>query len=156
MCRLNGRLITVAQLRQLGRQLLNIHGQHDGQQLLDERCHLEYLDGFGETGSLQEEYRAAFGRFAVLRREIAALQMDEAEKARRIDSLEFQIAELERAGLKAGEEGSLTERRNLLRNAGKLIEAVEGAHLALSGDEEREGAAGLIGAAESSLHAAAG
>lgn len=96
------------------------------------------------------------GRFAVLRREIAALQMDEAEKARRIDSLEFQIAELERAGLKAGEEGSLTERRNLLRNAGKLIEAVEGAHLALSGDEEREGAAGLIGAAESSLHAAAG
>ena len=105
-----------------GRQLLNIHGQHDGQQLLDERCHLEYLDGFGETGSLQEEYRAAFGRFAVLRREIAALQMDEAEKARRIDSLEFQIAELERAGLKAGEEGSLTERRNLLRNAGKLIE----------------------------------
>ena len=155
VCRLNGRLITVAQLRQLGRQLLNIHGQHDGQQLLDERCHLEYLDGFGETGSLQEEYRAAFGRFAVLRREIAALQMDEAEKARRIDSLEFQIAELERAGLKAGEEEALTERRNLLRNAGKLIEAVEGAHLALSGDEEREGAAGLIGAAESSLHAAA-
>ena len=49
VCRLNGRLITVAQLRQLGRQLLNIHGQHDGQQLLDERCHLEYLDGFGET-----------------------------------------------------------------------------------------------------------
>ena len=155
VCRLNGRLITVAQLRQLGRQLLNIHGQHDGQQLLDERCHLEYLDGFGETGSLQEEYRAAFGRFAVLRREIAALQMDEAEKARRIDSLEFQITELERAGLKAGEEEVLTERRNLLRNAGKLIEAVEGAHLALSGDEEREGAAGLIGAAESSLHAAA-
>ena len=114
VCRLNGRLITVAQLRQLGRQLLNIHGQHDGQQLLDERCHLEYLDGFGETGSLQEEYRAAFGRFAVLRREIAALQMDEAEKARRIDSLEFQIAELERAGLKAGEEEALTERRNLL------------------------------------------
>lgn len=67
------------------------------------------------NGSLQEEYRAAFGRFAVLRREIAALQMDEAEKARRIDSLEFQIAELERAGLKAGEEGSLTERRNLLQ-----------------------------------------
>ena len=59
-------------------------------------------------------------------------------KARRIDSLEFQITELERAGLKAGEEEVLTERRNLLRNAGKLIEAVEG-HLALSGDEEREG-----------------
>ena len=155
VCRLGGRPITVAQLRQLGRQLLNIHGQHDGQQLLDERCHLEYLDGFGATQALQAEYRAAYDRLASLRREISALRMDESEKARRIDSLQFQINELERAELKSGEEDALTERRNLLRNAGKLIEAVESAHLALSGDEEREGAAGLIGAAESSLHAAA-
>ena len=59
VCRVNGRPVTVGQLRALGARLLNIHGQHDGQQLLDERCHLEYLDGFGETGSLQEEYRAA-------------------------------------------------------------------------------------------------
>ena len=154
ICRINGRLITVSQLRQLGRQLLNIHGQHDGQQLLDERCHLDYLDGFGATGADLDAYRVCYNRLAALRREISALQMDEAEKARRIDSLEFQIGELERAELRSGEEEELTERRDLLRNAGKLMESVEGAHLALSGDDEREGAAALLGEAEQSLHAA--
>ena len=154
ICRINGRLITVSQLRQLGRQLLNIHGQHDGQQLLDERCHLDYLDGFGATGADLDAYRVCYNRLAALRWEISALQMDEAEKARRIDSLEFQIGELERAELRSGEEEELTERRDLLRNAGKLMESVEGAHLALSGDDEREGAAALLGEAEQSLHAA--
>ena len=154
ICRINGRLITVSQLRQLGRLLLNIHGQHDGQQLLDERCHLDYLDGFGATGADLDAYRVCYNRLAALRREISALRMDEAEKARRIDSLEFQIGELERAELRSGEEEELTERRDLLRNAGKLMESVEGAHLALSGDDEREGAAALLGEAEQSLHAA--
>ena len=155
ICRINGRLITVSQLRQLGRQLLNIHGQHDGQQLLDERCHLDYLDGFGATGEELAAYRVCYDKLAALRREIAALQMDEGEKARRMDSLEFQIGELERAELRSGEEEELTERRDLLRNAGRLMESVEGAHLALSGDEEREGAAALLGEAESALHSAA-
>ena len=156
ICRLNGRLITVSQLRELGRQLLNIHGQHDGQQLLDERCHLAYLDSFGATQPLQAEFRAAFGVLSGLRREIASLQMDDAEKSRRIDSLNYQIRELERANLQPGEDEALTERRNLLRNAGKLIEAVEGAHLALSGDDDSAGAAALLAAAEQSLGAAAG
>lgn len=154
ICRINGRLITVSQLRQLGRQLLNIHGQHDGQQLLDERCHLDYLDGFGATGEALASFHRAYDALADLRRRIAALQMDEAEKARRIDSLEFQIGELERAELRSGEEEELTERRDLLRNAGKLMESVEGAYLALSGDDEREGAAALLGEAEQSLHTA--
>ena len=154
ICRINGRLITVSQLRQLGRLLLNIHGQHDGQQLLDERCHLDYLDGFGATGAELAAYRICYDKLAAIRREISSLRMDEAEKARRIDSLEFQIGELERAELRSGEEEELTERRDLLRNAGKLMESVEGAHLALSGDDEREGAAALLGEAEQSLHAA--
>ena len=155
ICRLNGRLITVSQLRQLGQQLLNIHGQHDGQQLLDERCHLEYLDGFGGMGSLLAAFQKDFDALSALRREIAALQMDESEKARRIDTLQYQIGELERAELQAGEEEELTARRDLLRNAGKLIESVEGTHIALSGDDEREGAAALLGEGESSLHTAA-
>ena len=154
VCRLNGRLITVSQLRQLGCQLLNIHGQHDGQQLLDESCHLDYLDGFGSTGPLLADFRARWDRLSAIRREMAALQMDEAEKARRVDSLQFQIGELERAGLRSGEEEALTARRDLLRNAGRLMESVEEAHLALSGDDEREGAAALLGEAEHALHAA--
>lgn len=155
ICRLGGRLITVSQLKALGGQLVNIHGQHDGQQLLDERCHLSYLDRFGGTQALLAEYQTCFDALSAIQREIAAIKMDEAEKSRRIDSLNFQIAELERADLRPGEEETLTERRNLLRNAGKLMDAVEGAHTALSGDEDNDGAAALISAAEHSLTPAA-
>lgn len=151
VCRLGGRLITVSQLKALGGQLVNIHGQHDGQQLLDERCHLSYLDRFGDTADLLSDYQAAFESLSAIRREIAALRMDEAEKSRRIDSLNFQMNELERAGLTPGEEETLSQRRGLLRNAGKLMDAVASAHTALSGDEDSEGAAALIAAAENAL-----
>lgn len=156
VCRLNGRLFTVSQLRELGRQLINIHGQHDGQQLLDESCHLGYLDRFGDTESLFMEYRTAYGALSAVRREIESLRMDDAEKSRRMDSLNFQIGELERAELKLGEDGELSARRDLLRNAGKIIEAVEGAHMALTGDDDNEGATALIMSAEQSLHSVAG
>ena len=132
VCRLNGRPLTVSQLRALGRQLLNIHGQHDGQQLLDPACHLDYLDRFGGTGEALSAFQRAYEAMSAIRREMAALQMDEAEKARRADSLAFQIGELERAELQPGEEEALLERRNVLRNAEKLLSAVEGARLALS------------------------
>ena len=150
-CRLGGRPITVAQLKSLGRELLNIHGQHDGQQLLDPEQHLGYLDRFGETGSLLEDYRTAFDRVSALRREIAALEMDEAEKGRRMDTLNYQIRELERAELKPGEDEELSARREVLRNAGKLIEAVEAANQALNGGEDGDGALSLIGDAHAAL-----
>jgi len=151
LCRVNGKPITVTQLKDLGRQLLNIHGQHDGQQLLDPACHLDYLDSFGETGAEKAAYQNAYAALTGLDREIAALQMDEAEKARRVDSLTFQINELDRAELREGEEEELLERRNLLRNAGKLMDAVERAHFALSGDEDADGAAALLAAAEDAV-----
>ena len=114
-CRVNGRPMTVAQLRQLGRQLLNIHGQHDGQQLLDPECHLGYLDSFGKTSPLVEEYQAAYRSMAELRKKIAALEMDEAERSRRVDTLEYQIKELERAELRSGEDEELDARKTLLQ-----------------------------------------
>lgn len=119
ICHINGRLLNVSQLRELGRQLINIHGQHDGQQLLDESCHLAYLDNFGETEPLRKDYQDAFQELCALRKEIASLQMDDAEKSRRMDSLNFQIGELERAALKDGEEERLSQRRTVLRNAEK-------------------------------------
>ena len=113
LCRVNGRPVTVAQLRRIGEELLNIHGQHDGQQLLDEEQHLSYLDRFGRTEAPLGRYQAAYEAMADLQAKIRALQMDEAEKARRMDSLRFQIDELERAQLVPGEEESLTERREV-------------------------------------------
>ena len=151
VCRVNGRPLTVAQLRELGRQLLNIHGQHDGQQLLDPDCHLSYLDGFGKTASALGDYQGAYRSMADLRRQIAALEMDEAERSRRVDTLEYQIRELERAELRPGEDEELDGRRTLLRSSGKLMEALQEAQFALSGGEDGQGACDLIGEAEGAV-----
>ena len=99
ICRANGRPLTVAQLRKIGGELLNIHGQHDGQQLLDEEQHAAYLDRFGKTEPVLAAYQSQYEAMSDLRARMRALQMDEAEKARRVDSLRFQIDELERARL---------------------------------------------------------
>ena len=151
VCRVNGRPLTVAQLRELGRQLLNIHGQHDGQQLLDPDCHLGYLDSFGRTAPLLEDYQTAYRSMAELRRQIAALEMDEAERSRRVDTLEYQIRELERAELRPGEDEELDARKTLLRSSGKLMEAIQEAMFALSGGEDSRGACDLISEAEGSI-----
>ena len=148
VCRIDGKLVTVAQLRELGRQLLNIHGQHDGQQLLDPASHLGYLDQFGGCQPLLESYQEAYRKWHGIRREMDKLQMDEAERSRRVDTLNYQIQELERAQLKAGEDEELSARRTLLRSAGRLMEAVQSAEFALSGDEDRDGACSLIAQAE--------
>ena len=151
VCRLDGRPLTVAQLRELGKQLLDIHGQHDGQQLLDPACHLSYLDSFGRTGKLLEHYRRAYEAVQARKKQIAALEMDEAERARRVDTLTYQINELERADLKAGEDEELDERRRLLRSAGKLMDAVQEAEFALTGSEDSQGACDLIAQAEDAI-----
>ena len=151
LCRVNGRPVTVAQLRRIGEELLNIHGQHDGQQLLDEEQHLSYLDRFGRTETPLQTYQTAYEAMAALQAKIRALQMDEAEKARRMDSLRFQIDELERAQLVPGEEESLTERRDLLRNGEKYLSALSGADYCLNGGEEGGGAVSALRDAEEAL-----
>lgn len=152
VCRANGRPVTVAQLRSIGEELLNIHGQHDGQQLLDEEQHCAYLDRFGRTEDALTEYRKAYESMAELRARIRALRMDEAEKARRMDSLRFQIDELERAELVAGEEEELTARRNLLRNGERYLSALAGADYCLSGDDGAAGAVSQLRDAEEALY----
>ena len=151
VCRANGRPITVAQLRQIGAELLNIHGQHDGTQLLDEEQHSVYLDRFGQTEPAAAAYREAYDTMAGLNAQIRALQMDEAEKARRMDSLRFQIDELERAELVPGEEEELASRRNLLRNGEKFMAALSGADWCLSGDDESAGAVNQLRDAEDAM-----
>ncbi len=150
-CRVNGGLVTVAQLKELGRQLLNIHGQHDGQQLLDPTCHLDYLDSFGKTAPQLEQFQQSYSQLADLRRRIAALQMDEGERQRRVDTLTYQIGELERAELREGEDEVLNQRKELLRSGGKLMSAIQSAQQALSGDDDSMGACSLIGTAEGEI-----
>ena len=151
VCRVNGRPVTVGQLRALGARLLNIHGQHDGQQLLDEEQHIVYLDSFGRVESLAITYAEKYKNFTDIRRKIGALQMDEAEKARRVDTLQYQIEELHRAKLTPGEEEELTARRGMLRNAEKFLGAVAGADYALNGDDSGGGALSALRQAQDAL-----
>ena len=151
ICRVGGVPCTVVQLRTLGSQLIDIHGQHDGQQLLDESCHLAYLDSFGELEPALSAYREEYTKLDALRKQIASLQMDETEKARRLDILQFQIDELESAHLRLGEEEELDERKAMLRSADQLVAAVEGAYHALFGTDSQDGAASLLAEAEGNL-----
>ena len=151
ICRVSGRPVTVAQLRRIGASLLNIHGQHDGQQLLDEEQHLFYLDRFGRVDAELSAYRERFDAWRATKREMDALKMDEAEKARRVDMLHHQIDELERADLQEGEEETLLARRNILRNGEKFLSAISAADACLNGGDESLGAVSAIKEAEDAL-----
>ena len=135
-CRICGNPVTVAQLKDFASQLVDIHGQNDGRQLMDERRHRQYLDSFGRLEDELASYRKEYDKFSAIRREMESLTMDEIEKARLSDSLKYQISELEKAELKAGEYDTLTARRDLLRNSEKLTEALDMAYGSLSGGED--------------------
>ena len=151
LCRVGSRPVPVSALRELGSQLLNIHGQQDGLQLLSESRHLWYLDRFAGADAARAAYREAYRALREIEARQAALQMDEGEKTRRIQSLQDQIEALEQADLKEGEEEALAARRALLQGSGKYMEALEHAGLYLSGDEREEGAVSLLESAALAL-----
>ena len=135
-CRVCGTPVTAAQMKELAALLVDIHGQNDGRQLMDEHRHMEYLDRFGSYEEIAAEYGRQYAKFRAIEKEISKLSMDELEKARLSDSLRFQIDELEKAELKAGEKEELSARRDLLRNSEKLTEAIDEAYAALYGGDE--------------------
>ena len=135
-CRVCGTPVTAAQLKELAALLVDIHGQNDGRQLMDERRHREYLDRFGNYQDAMNAYTSAWEKYRSVSKQLSQLQMDEVEKERLSDSLRYQIEELERAGLKAGEYDSACARRDLLRNSEKLTDALDQAMDALSGGED--------------------
>ena len=151
ICRVNGALVSVAILRKLGIQLINIHGQHDSASLFDEANHLIFLDDFASNEDLRHSYFEKYEAVAALRREIQRMTMDESEKLRRMETLKYQIAEIEKAELEAGEDEVLEERRKLLQNAEKLSKGMDEAVESLYGGDESEGAAGLLAQAEHAL-----
>lgn len=151
ICRVNGALVNVTILHKLGIQLINIHGQHDSAALFDEENHLAFLDSFGDNAALRQDYSEKYETVAKLRREISALTMDESEKLRRMETLKYQIAEIEKAELEAGEDAVLEERRKVLQNAEKLSNGMETAVECLYGGDESDGAAGLLAQAEYAL-----
>lgn len=151
VCRVNGTLVTVAILHKLGIQLINIHGQHDSASLFDEENHLRFLDAFADNGGLLADYREKFAAVSELRRQIDRMTMDEGEKLRRMETLKYQIAEIEKADLKSGEDEVLEQRRKLLQNSEKLSQGLEEASEALLGGDDSDGAAALLAQAAYAL-----
>lgn len=151
VCRVNGALVTVSILHKLGLQLINIHGQHDSAALFEEENHLTFLDDYAGNEALRQSYREGYDLVAELRRKIDKMTMDEGEKLRRMETLKYQITEIEKAAPEPGEDTALEERRKLLQNAEKLSQGMDEAVQCLYGDEDSEGAAGLLTQAEYAL-----
>lgn len=151
VCKVNGVPVTVSVLKQLGIQLINIHGQHDSASLFDENYHLSFLDGFACDDVLLDEYREKYQSVLSLRHEIDRLSMDESEKLRRMETLKYQIEEISRADLKTGEDDTLGARRKLLQNSEKLSEGLQDAACCIDGGDDSEGAAALLSDAERAL-----
>ena len=151
VCRVNGSLVTVSILNKLGIQLINIHGQHDSASLFDEANHLTFLDDFASNQGLREVYFEKYQAVDKLRKEINSLRMDEGEKLRRMETLKYQIQEIEKANLTAGEDEELESRRKLLQNSEKIANGLNDAVENLYGGDDTDGAASMLATAERAL-----
>ena len=128
--------MTAAQIKELAALLIDVHGQNDGRQLLDERMHRAYLDRFGGHQDAIAAFSTEYQALKTLDQEIDALQMDELEKERLSENLRQSIRELEAAELRPGEQEELIARRDLLRNAEKLTEAIDAGYAGLYESDE--------------------
>lgn len=151
VCRVNGAPATAGMVRELAKYLLDIHGQHDNQQLLNPENHYRFIDLLAENEDLCRSYQAAYRAYCDISRTIKASALDEAEKQRKTELLSYQINELEAADVKPGEWEGLKARSSYLANAERIARALTAAEAALSGGEEGAGAAALAAGAAQSL-----
>ena len=134
MCKINGRKVTVNELKSFMENIIDIHGQHDNQQLLNPSTHIEYLDSFGskEIQILKEEYKELFDKYNLIRTELKNNYGDEKEKQRKLDLLRYQYEEIEKANLKVGEDEKLESDRKIILNSEKINESLNIADLEIS------------------------
>ncbi len=151
-CRVNGCAVTAAVLKEIGSQLINIHGQHDNQSLLSPEKHCGFIDKLAENENLRAEYKKVFTQLVSVKRELDSLYDTRDEKTARLDYLNFQIEEITAADVKIGEREELNKEKTLLANSGKVVKALQRAYSALSGDNGV--AAGLEECAEDAETAA--
>ena len=154
-CRINGMPATAAVLRELCGGLININGQHDSVGLLNPAHHLGILDDYAQNRTVFQEYYTLYRELVQVKRELDALITDEAEKQRKIDLLQYQVQEIEDAGLTAGEEQALENRRKVLSNASAIRDRLAQSYALLSGSDDAAGAVDLLGEASNAVDAAA-
>lgn len=154
-CRINGMPATAAVLRDLCGGLININGQHDSVGLLNPARHLGILDDYAQNRTVFQEYYTLYRKLVQVKRELDALITDEAEKQRKIDLLQYQVQEIEDAGLTAGEEQTLENRRKVLSNASAIRDRLAQSYALLSGSDDAAGAVDLLGETSNAVDAAA-
>ncbi len=155
VCRINGMPATVSMLKALGVQLVNIHGQLDNQSLLSPETHCSFIDKLAGSGRVLNEFKELYSLYIKKENELKSLNTDVNEKNRRLDILNYQIEEIQKADIRPGEKDELTEKLGFLRNAEKVLDLLHTAYAALNGDGEMPGAADIAADAASKLLSAA-
>lgn len=155
VCRINGMPATVSMLKALGVQLVNIHGQLDNQSLLSPETHCSFIDKLAGSGRELNVFKELYSLYIKKKNELKSLNTDVNEKNRRLDILNYQIEEIQKADIRPGEKDELTEKLGFLRNAEKVLDLLHTAYAALNGDGEMPGAADIAADAASKLLSAA-
>ncbi|MBQ9970028.1 MAG: DNA repair protein RecN [Oscillospiraceae bacterium] len=143
-CKINGRPATMQILREIASELIDVHGQKDNHRLLDPQYHIEYIDDFGELTELRESYRGIYRQMQEIRKKLRAMQQSDREKEQRIALLQYQVNEIETANLQPGEDEELSQRRDTIRNAERILKLTAEAKGLLDGGEDSDGAANML------------
>ena len=151
ICKINGSNVTVSMLKKIGQALINVHGQMDNHNLLNEELHYTYIDSFAENSNILDEYLCAYNDYCNLKRRYDNLITNESEKARKIDLLTYQIKEIEDTGIKIGEWEELEKRKKVLQNAEQLLALVNNAVEIINGNDNFSGVADMLNTASNSL-----
>lgn len=150
-CRINGSVCTVSMLKEVGNLLVNIHGQHDSQTLLNADYHYKFVDMYGSLDGVLDEYKQSFRQLLSVRKQLKALTMDADERDRQIELLDYQIKELTDAEIKVGEWDELKKRKNLILNSQNLLQSLNSALAAFNGSDEYSGISTLLSTAVKEL-----
>lgn len=151
ICKVNGTSVSVSMLKKIGQALINVHGQMDNQNLLNEELHYTYIDSFADNKDIFDEYSQAYNEYCTCKRRFDNLIVNESEKSRKIDILSYQIKEIEDADIKLGEWEDLEKRKKVLQNAEQLISLVNNAVEIINGNDNFSGVADMLNTASNSL-----
>lgn len=155
ICRINGMPATASVMRELCTGLVNIHGQHDSVGLTNPATHLQLIDAYAQNNDLYQDYYQTYHQLVQVKHQLDALVMDENEKQRRIDLLQYQLDEIDAAELKSDEEEVLQARRQVLANAETIRKSILRVYGLLSGGDEQSGVVDHLGEASNILQSAA-
>lgn len=150
-CRINGSVCTVSMLKEVGNLLVNIHGQHDSQTLLNADYHYKFVDMYGSLDGILDEYKQSFKQLLSVRKQLKALTLDADERDRQIELLDYQIKELTDAEIKVGEWDELKKRKNLILNSQNLLQSLNSALAAFNGSDDYSGISTLLSTAVKEL-----